>query len=157
MTEEQPWLSLTEAARLTGLDREAIRSRARRGLVPSRKNNRGELLVQVPADLVTESDRDATGSLTGDGRAMTGELTALRSAMTDLLAEVTELKTALARAEAEADKARDRAAAEADKARAVAIADVATARAEVEAQERYITRLEAMLAEARRPWWRRWR
>jgi hypothetical protein len=146
MAEEQPWLSLTEAARLTGLDREAIRSRARRGLVPNRKNNRGELLVQVPADLVTDPDRGLAGSLTGDGRAMTEELAALRAAMADLLAEMTDLKTALARAEAAADTAK-----------AVAIADVATARAEVEAQERYIQRLEAMLVEARKPWWRRWR
>jgi hypothetical protein len=52
MTDDQPWHSLTEAARLTGLDREAIRSRARRDLLPSRKNNRGELLVQLPAELL---------------------------------------------------------------------------------------------------------
>ncbi len=33
---------------------------------------------------------------------------------------------------------------------------VATARAEVEAQMGLIVELKAMLAEARRPWWRRW-
>lgn len=141
MAEEQPWLSLTEAARLTGLDREAIRSRARRGLLPSRKNNRNELLVQVPADLVTDPDR----AVTGDGRPLAEEVTALRAAMADLLAEMTDLKTALARSEAQVEAAR-----------AVAVADVATARAEVEAKERYIAKLEELLAEARKPWWRRW-
>lgn len=133
MTEEQPWLGLTEAARVTGLDREAIRSRVRRGQVPSRRNNRGELLVQLPADLLAEVDRPATG-----------ELTALRAALTDLTAEVADLRAALARAEAEREAAR-----------AVAVADVATARAEIEAKDIVIAELRAMLAEARRPWWRR--
>jgi hypothetical protein len=139
MAEQQPWLSLTEAARLTGLDREAIRSRARRGLVPSRKNNRGELLVQVPADLVTDPDRPLA-------EGMTGELTTMRAAMADLSAEIADLRTALAQAQAETEKAM-----------AVGAARVAAARAEVEAQERYIAQLEALLAEARKPWWRRWR
>jgi hypothetical protein len=64
--------------------------------------------------------------------------------MADLSAEIPDLRTALARAEAAAETAK-----------AVAIADVATARAEIEAQERHIQRLEALLAEARKPWWRR--
>jgi hypothetical protein len=139
MAEEQPWLSLTEAARLTGLDREAIRSRARRGLVPSRKNNRGELVVQVPADLLTDPDRGVTGP-------SAEEMTALRAAMTDLVAEVTELRVELAEAKAEVRAAQ-----------AVAVADVATARAEIEAKDMVIVELRALLAEARKPWWRRWR
>ena len=64
MTEDQPWLGLTEAARLTGLDREAIRSRTRRGQWPSRKNNRGELMVQIPIDLPTGPDRSVDQSMT---------------------------------------------------------------------------------------------
>ena len=94
-TDERPWLSLTEAAELTGLDREALRSRARRGLVPNRKGNRGQLLVQVPADLANGHDRDDDHDLTG-----------LRAAMTDLVAEVGELRVALARAEADRDAAK---------------------------------------------------
>jgi hypothetical protein len=35
MTDEPPWLTLTAAAELTGLNRETIRSRARRNLIPS--------------------------------------------------------------------------------------------------------------------------
>ena len=41
MAEEQPWLSLTEAAAVSGLAREAIRARVRRGLITARKGNRG--------------------------------------------------------------------------------------------------------------------
>ena len=85
MTDDQPWHSLTEAARLTGLDREAIRSRARRDLLPSRKNNRGELLVQLPADLLTGVDQ-------GDDHPVTGELAGLRAAVADLTTEVNELR-----------------------------------------------------------------
>jgi hypothetical protein len=86
-TVEQPWLGLTEAARVTGLSREAIRSRARRGLVPSRKNNRGELLVQLLPGSMTEADHGVT------------------DAMADLLAEVTDLRERLARAETARDAA----------------------------------------------------
>jgi hypothetical protein len=38
----------------------------------------------------------------------------------------------------------------------VAAADVATARAEIEVKAQVIAELRAMLAEARRPWWRQW-
>lgn len=54
MAEEDPWLGLTEAAQRSGLAREAIRARARRGQITSRKANRGELLVQLPADGATD-------------------------------------------------------------------------------------------------------
>jgi hypothetical protein len=47
MTDELPWLTLTDAAELTGLNRETIRSRARRNLIPSRRGNAGQLLVQI--------------------------------------------------------------------------------------------------------------
>ena len=133
MTDELPWHGLTEAARLTGLDREAIRSRARRGLVPSRKSNRGELLVQVPADLVT-----------GDDPVETEELATLRAAIADLAAEVTDLRTDLARSKAELAAAKT-----------VALAEIAAVKAESAAKERIITYLEQALSDARRPWWRR--
>jgi hypothetical protein len=57
MAEESPWLSLTEAAQRSGLSREAVRARARRGLVPSRKGNRGDTLVQLPAALLSGDDQ----------------------------------------------------------------------------------------------------
>jgi hypothetical protein len=126
----QPWHSPTEAARLTGLDRKAIRSRARRGLLPSRKNNRNELLMQLPAELLAGVDRD-------DDQP---------SAVADLSAEVGELRIALAKSEAERDAS----------ARVMA-AEVAAVRAEVAAGERIITELKVQLDHARLPWWSRWR
>ena len=55
MADEDPWFGLSEAAQRSGLAREAIRTRARRGQITSRKGNRGELLVQLPAELLTGS------------------------------------------------------------------------------------------------------
>jgi hypothetical protein len=133
-TAERPWLSLSEAAELTRLDREALRSRARRGLIPSRKGNRGQLLIQVPADLADGHSRDDDR----DGRDADRELAGMRAAMTDLSAEVGELRVALARAEADRDAAK------------------AIASAELAAKDQVIAELRAMLAELRRPWWRRW-
>src|SRR5690242_14817084 len=101
-TVEQPWLGLTEAAAMTGLDREALRSRARRGLIPGRKGNRGQLLIQVPTDLANGHSRDDDQ----DDREADHELAGMRAAMTDLAAEVGELRVALARAEAGRDAAK---------------------------------------------------
>ena len=138
VTEAQPWLSLSEAAAMTGLNREALRARARRGQVSSRKNNRGELLVQVPAGAVAEADRGVAG------------------AMADLLAEVADLRERLARAEAVADTAKATAEAGVVAAREVAEARVSAARAEAKAVRELADRLTNELSEARRPWWRRW-
>jgi hypothetical protein len=134
-TAERPWLGLTEAAELTGLDREALRSRARRGLLPSRKGNRGQLLIQVPADLADGHDHADDR----DDRGADRDLAGMRAAMTDLSAEVGELRVALARAEADRDAAK------------------AIATAELAAKDQVIAELRTMLAELRRPWWRRWR
>lgn len=134
-TDERPWLSLSEAAELTGLDREALRSRARRGLISSRKGNSGQLLIQVSADLANGHGRGDDR----DGREPDRDLAVSRAAVTDLVAEVGELRLALARAEAERDAAR------------------AIASAELAAKDQVIAELRAMLAELRRPWWRRWR
>src|SRR4051794_2702024 len=57
-TDEPPWLTLNEAAERSGTNRETLRSRARRGLLNSRRGNTGQLLVQLPG--VTEPDRPVT-------------------------------------------------------------------------------------------------
>lgn len=132
MTEE-PWLTLTEAAERTGQNREALRSRARRGLIPSRKGNSGELLVQVTPGQTANLDHAIAMKLTG--------------AETDLLAEVADLRTVIARLEAERDAARTGAAVEIAAVRAQAAGELA-------ARNMVIEELRAMLAEARRPWWR---
>ena len=141
MAEEDPWLSLTEAAQRSGLAREAIRARARRGQISSRKGNRGELLVQLPAEM-----------LAGSGQTMTGPQADL---VADLLAEVADPRARLARAEADVSMANALAEARADAARDTADARVIAARVEARAVRELCDRLTAELLEARRPWWRR--
>ena len=121
MTDELPWLDLTAAASMTGLSREAVRSRARRGLLPSRRGNDGRIVVQVTPGTITAPDHDRTGLVT------------------ELTAELADLREALARAVTERDAAL-----------AVQLATIA-------AKDDLIAELKAMLADARRPWWRRWR
>ena len=131
MTDELPWLTLTDAAELTGLNRETIRSRARRGLIPSRRGNAGHLLVQITG-AVTVPDRGVADQVTAYNRDLTEVVTELQEELTDLRDRVT-------RAEAEREAVRE------------------VAEAKVAAAERLVTELQAMLAAARRPWWRRWR
>ena len=170
MTEAQPWHSLIEAAAMTGLEREALRSRARRGLIPNRKNNRGELLVQIPAELMTGHNRSMTEAPTA---AVTGDAAGQGAAIADLTAALTEALAMVERIQAEADQAK---AALAQREIALArVEELAKAAAELAATkvgaaeeklaelrqvlERELARadrLEAELqVELRRPWWRR--
>jgi hypothetical protein len=80
MSDESPWLSLTEAAQRSGLSREAVRARARRWLIPARKSNRGDTLVQLPADLLSGGDQDGVQGVSGSPSTLES----------DLLAEVAE-------------------------------------------------------------------
>ena len=92
--DERPWLTLSEAAAASGLDREAVRSRARRGLVPRRRDNRGRWLVRLPH--VPDRGHDH-----GQDR---GHLTVARprpSHGAGVVAEVAELRHALGRVEGE--------------------------------------------------------
>jgi hypothetical protein len=125
MSEEPPWLSLTEAAQMSGLSREAVRGRARRNLIPSRRGNDGSVLVQLPTTLVTTPDQGESGSLS--------------MLVSDLQAEVADLRVALARAESGAEAAR-----------AIALAEVAAANDQTHARDALIEELRAELAEARK-------
>ena len=141
MADEAPWLTLTEAAQRSGLAREAIRARARRKLIPSQRGNRGELLVQLPADLLAEAGQ-------GMAAPLAGEVAGLSAAMADLLAEVAELREKLARLEAEQGMAK-----------AVAVAEQAAAVAEANSKaaalRELVDELKQQLAESRRLWWQR--
>ena len=110
MADEEPWLSLSEAAQRSGLAREAIRAKARRGRIPARKGNNGQILVQLPAVL-----------LAGAGQ---GEAGAQADLLADLLAEVAELREQVARTEAERDAAESVAEAQVEAARDAARARV---------------------------------
>jgi hypothetical protein len=90
------WLTLTEAAERLGVRRELLRSRARRGLIPSQRNNRGEMLVQVQPGYDLAMTRPAATPATG-----------LEEDLTELKAELAESRVAQARAEERAAALRE--------------------------------------------------
>src|SRR3954447_23890598 len=55
MDEPGTWLTINEAAKLTGWLPDKIRSDRRRGRLQSRKNNAGEWLILIPAEAMTVS------------------------------------------------------------------------------------------------------
>ncbi len=123
------WLTVAAAARRLGVSPRAIRGRIRRGTISTKANgNAGKLVLVRPGDVSADGPEDDPG----DERELLRE-------------ELAEARVTIARLEERVEAAR-----------AVAVADVATARAELEARERYMAQLEAMLAEARKPWWSRW-
>lgn len=126
-------LPISEAAPRLRLHPSALRSRIRRGVMEARRGNAGQFLVEVPADAQPAPDTPMASA--EDELALEND--ALRR-------ELEAARLALVRAEGERDTA------------------AATADARVEAAERLIAELRAMLeanraelAEARRPWWRR--
>ena len=132
MTDEQPWLTLSEAASRTGRHIDSLRSLVRRRKLPARKGNNGQWLVQLPASVAQFDIANDTADLAND------------TAVTELLTEVTELREALAEAKAEAKAAY-----------AIAEARVDAVKAEAAAVRELADRLTAELAEARRPGWLR--
>jgi hypothetical protein len=147
MTEPDTWLTLGEAAARTGWRPERIRSLARRGTMPRRRGNGRDWLYQVTPELVA-----ARAEERADPRAGTDETARWQAVAAELQDEVAELRIGLARAEERAAAGERLAAAE------IAARDAVLA--ELRAQvEREIARGDALadqLAEARRPWWRRW-
>jgi hypothetical protein len=120
---QEPWVGLTEAGRMTGRHPDALRAMIRRGKLQGRKNNAGQWLVQIPPGMLAESD-------SADDPDMAGVVAELRD-------ELLEARVAGARAEAERDSA---------------VGNLADARATIERERARADRLEAALAEARRPW-----
>lgn len=47
--QQSNWLSISAAAKLLGVSRQAIQNRIKRGTLETRRNNRGEMVVQCPA------------------------------------------------------------------------------------------------------------
>src|SRR3954451_3840762 len=123
-------LPLAEAASRLGLHPAALRSRIRRGLVMAKKGNDGRILVEVMAN--TRPDH---------GEVMTTPEDELHAEVDYMRDQLEAARVAMAKAEAERDAA------------------VATSAAKVDAAERIVAelrargdRLEAQLAEARKPW-----
>ena len=125
------WLHVEEAAARLGIRPAALRTRIARGQHPHRKDNRGRLLVPVSAALALPSSDE-------DGHRQNEEVERLRQRVEDLTASLHDVQLTLAKAEA-----------------ATEIVKV-KAEAEVTAQRELVAELRAMLAEARRPFWRRW-
>jgi hypothetical protein len=137
---EGEWLSIAAAARRLGVSPRAIRSRVERGTIRWKPAGNTGKLVWVP------SGEAAAGGPEED------ELELLQAELAELREAATELRVALARAEERANAAK-----------AVAAAEVAAAKSEVAARDQLAAELRGLmralrqeLAEARRPWWRRW-
>jgi hypothetical protein len=138
MADEPSWLTLSEAASRSGLHKEALRARAKRGHLPSRRGNLGQVLVQLPPDLL-----DFAHSIAHDGAQ--AQLEHLADVVRDLEQELSEVRERLVKAEAERDASVRTAEMEARLLREVLGRE--QARADGLAQE---------LRELHRPWWGRW-
>jgi hypothetical protein len=137
------WLPISEAAPRLGMTVDGLRSRIRRGLVTPRKGNDGRLLVPVSTNgAVTGHDR-SVDTLDGHGDAL-DELRAENTELRVTVARLEEQLTAGERRETDLRTAfaRERAALEERDVSLTATLAAERARAD---------RLEAALAEARRP------
>jgi hypothetical protein len=134
---EPPMVPLAEAAALSGKHPEALRSMVRRGQLAARSDNRKGWLVAVPQPVESEG-----------GPAVDPPLTNLEDAIAELRDELAGLREALGRSEAGREGAIAQARAEGE-------ARAARAEADAAAQRELVIELRAMLADARRPWWRR--
>lgn len=158
-------LTYSELGKRLGLTPDGARFLARRRMWSIENGNSGKkLVVLTEAELAAEAERMAdnpgmTGRPSPDDREAIGASVQKDSVVLDFL------RDSLERAEGEAVHLRRQVAdlrvevataqGQVDAARAVAVADVATARAEIDAQAKLVDELKAMLAELRRPWWRR--
>ena len=172
---ERPWLTLTEAAALSGRHIDALRAMARRGRIERRKNNAGQWVVRLPESWPQAGTAGALGSTLGtapaDSGAALGSLgTALGNAqgedsgtakaLAELREEVAELRVALARTESQAEAITAVAKGEVEAVKRVAAAEVEAMREQLEAgvaaRNAVIEELRAELARLRLPFWRRW-
>jgi hypothetical protein len=160
------WIGLGEAARRLSVTRSAIYGRIeRQTLVTRPKGNRGlEVRWPPPPQRHPDGKGDGQGNIavtvTGDVMVTTlddlrerlerveGENGQLRDQNALLLGQVADLRVEVATAEGRVDAAR-----------AVAVSDVEAARriaeAEIAAKDMLVDELRSMLADSRRPWWRR--
>lgn len=145
------WLPIATAARRLGISPKAIRGRIeRRTIVWKQDGNRGRLVLVHPGDgpgAAPEGPRDVPWD--GEAEVAAEELAWLRGELAEARITIARLEEQKRAVQAVADE-------QVRAARAVAVADVATAQAEIAAQEKLIEKLEEALAEARKPWWRRW-
>lgn len=170
-------MPVVEAAARLGLTTEAVRTRIRRGMLESRRGNNGRRVVLVPR---SQLGSDATEQGSGSDQTTNGLAVLLESELARLVSErdqarsdaetwrakaeerskeAAELRGALGRAEAKAEAITAVAKGEVEAAKRVAAAEVEAMREQLQAgiaaRNAVIEELRAMLAAARRPWWRR--
>jgi hypothetical protein len=143
---DAPWLTLAEAAARSGRHIDAIRTMVRRGKLERRKGNAGQWLVRLPPNGMIGPDRSSDAASDAGGDAWLAEVVA------ELKEEVTELRVALARSEAGHDAALAQVKAEGETRAAKAEAELEASRTMLAQERARGDRLEAALAEARRPW-----
>jgi len=145
----EPLMTLVDAAAATGRPAEAIRAMIRRGKLKATKGNDGRYLVAVPAELRRPTGQPERGRPAQRGHDEDGRLAALQEAAEEWRAAAEEARLTAAVAAAERDAAKTTAAAEVEAMRRQTEAELA-------AKDALVTELRAMLADARRPFWRRW-
>lgn len=131
--EQRPLVTLAEAGRLTGRHPEALRAMVRRGRLRMTRGNDGRMLIELP----DEATGLGAGQQPAEAGRLAGQVDELDELVADLRDELGVLKVELARAEADRDAART------------------VAEARVEAKDALISELRELLADARRPWWRK--
>src|SRR4051794_18775862 len=137
-SDDGPWLTISEAAERTGRKIDAMRALVRRGRLPRKKGNRGEWLVQLPETLPQAAlDIDSDSNLDPDLDGASGsELIVIREQLVELREGLTQAVERAARAEGEL---------------AAELRRSAELAATMAAERARGDRLEAALAEARRP------
>jgi regulator of protease activity HflC (stomatin/prohibitin superfamily) len=133
------WLTLDEAAQKLGLSKDALRKRVLRGKLHAQRGNNGTIRVLVTSEMLAGHVQDEPGHVQ-DGLG-TGHLLVQ-------LEEVREQAAALAR---ELAQAMERAARAEGRGEAILTA-ISELREALAAERARADRLEAALAEARRPW-----
>jgi hypothetical protein len=141
MTEEATWLTLTEAAERLGVRRELLRSRARRGLIPLRRNNRGEMLVQIQPGQDQATAGPVTMPVAGPMTGETGLVARLEDKLAEVRADLAEARQELADRREAQGKAEERA---------------LVLREALDFERERTARREEEIREMRRPFWRRW-
>jgi hypothetical protein len=159
---EGVWLTYAELAKARGIDKASAAKLVLRRRWHRQKDNRGTVRILVPpewADPSRDPPQDVSLDLSPD---MSGTINALEAELATVREALARELGRAARAEAEADRERDRAeaalvqatAAQADLVRERDRAEGALIRAA--ASEAEVRALRETLAEARRPFWRRW-
>jgi len=142
------WLCYREAAERLGSTPDAIRYRALRGKWPRRRGNDGRARVQLPENAQAVRTPSEQPVRTPSTRASEGPLIKALEAHVATLKE--QLAAAETRLEKQAAELTDRTAQHA----AELVAERETTEKAIAAFSSLADRLDAMVAEKRRPWWR---